>query len=83
MDLSQRTEEQAASLQETAASMEELTSTVRQNTERVPSRHEGTLAEQVLNALDVIDDFIAKLTRVRTFLEPLEALSPDDDCGDV
>ncbi|SAK91098.1 chemotaxis protein [Caballeronia fortuita] len=33
IDLSQRTEEQAASLQETAASMEELTSTVRQNAE--------------------------------------------------
>ncbi|CAN0619114.1 Methyl-accepting chemotaxis protein I [Burkholderia multivorans] len=33
MDLSQRTEEQAASLEETAASMEELTSTVRQNAE--------------------------------------------------
>ncbi|WP_053572836.1 methyl-accepting chemotaxis protein [Caballeronia cordobensis] len=32
-DLSQRTEEQAASLQQTAASMEELTSTVRQNAE--------------------------------------------------
>ena len=32
-DLSQRTEEQAASLQETASSMEELTSTVRQNAE--------------------------------------------------
>jgi uncharacterized phage infection (PIP) family protein YhgE len=31
MDLSQRTEEQAASLEETASSMEELTSTVRQN----------------------------------------------------
>lgn len=33
MDLSRRTEEQAASLEETAASMEELTSTVRQNAE--------------------------------------------------
>jgi methyl-accepting chemotaxis protein len=33
VDLSQRTEEQAASLEETAASMEELTATVRQNTE--------------------------------------------------
>lgn len=31
MDLSQRTEQQAASLQETASSMEELTSTVKQN----------------------------------------------------
>ena len=44
----------------------------------VPSRHEGTLPEQVLDALDLIDDFIAELTRVRTFLEPLEALSPDN-----
>jgi methyl-accepting chemotaxis protein len=33
LDLSQRTEEQAASLQETATSMEELTSTVHHNTE--------------------------------------------------
>ncbi|MEM5342888.1 methyl-accepting chemotaxis protein [Paraburkholderia azotifigens] len=33
LDLSQRTEEQAASLEETASSMEELTSTVRQNAE--------------------------------------------------
>ncbi len=33
LDLSQRTEEQASSLEQTAASMEELTSTVRQNTD--------------------------------------------------
>lgn len=33
LDLSQRTEQQAASLEETAASMEELTGTVRQNTD--------------------------------------------------
>ena len=33
LDLSQRTEEQAASLEETASSMEELTSTVKQNAE--------------------------------------------------
>ncbi|MGC8020860.1 methyl-accepting chemotaxis protein, partial [Salmonella enterica] len=32
-DLSQRTEQQAASLEETASSMEELTSTVRQNSD--------------------------------------------------
>ncbi|GLZ73519.1 Tn3 family transposase post-transcriptional regulator TnpC [Burkholderia contaminans] len=49
----------------------------------VPSRREDTLPEQVLDALDLIDDFIAELTRVRAFLEPLEALSPDDDYGDV
>ncbi|HEX7913706.1 MAG TPA: Tn3 family transposase [Paraburkholderia sp.] len=43
----------------------------------------ATIPEQVLAALDLIDDFIAELTRVRTFLEPLEALSLNDDCGDV
>ena len=36
-DLSQRTEQQAASLEETASSMEELTATVRQNAERARS----------------------------------------------
>ena len=43
IDLSQRTEEQAASLEETAASMEELTSTVRQNAEN--AREANSLAE--------------------------------------
>lgn len=47
-DLSQRTEEQAASLQETAASMEELTSTVRQNAEN--AQQASTLAS---NASDI------------------------------
>jgi len=42
LDLSQRTEEQAASLQETATSMEELTSTVHHNTEN--ARQASTLA---------------------------------------
>ncbi|MGC2967711.1 methyl-accepting chemotaxis protein [Paraburkholderia aspalathi] len=42
LDLSQRTEQQAASLEETAASMEELTGTVRQNTDN--ARQAGTLA---------------------------------------
>lgn len=42
MDLSQRTEEQAASLEETAASMEELTTTVKQNAEN--ARHGNELA---------------------------------------
>ncbi|MBL8507619.1 MAG: methyl-accepting chemotaxis protein, partial [Chitinimonas sp.] len=43
IDLSQRTEEQAASLEETAASMEELTSTVKQNAEN--AREANRLAE--------------------------------------
>ena len=42
-DLSQRTEEQAASLQQTAASMEELTSTVKQNADN--ARQANQLAE--------------------------------------
>ncbi|WP_333980731.1 methyl-accepting chemotaxis protein [Burkholderia orbicola] len=48
LDLSQRTEEQAASLQETAATMEEFTSTVRLNAEN--SQQASTLAA---NASDV------------------------------
>ena len=44
LDLSQRTEEQAASLQETAATMEEFTSTVRLNAENAhrPARSPRT-----------------------------------------
>jgi hypothetical protein len=49
----------------------------------VPSRREGTLPEQVMDALDLIDDFVAAFTRVRAILEPLEALSPNDMSGDV
>jgi methyl-accepting chemotaxis protein len=43
VDLSQRTEGQAASLQQTAASVEQLTATVRQNAER--ARSASTMAE--------------------------------------
>jgi len=43
LDLSQRTEQQAAALEKTAASMEQLTSTVRQNAEN--ARQASTLAE--------------------------------------
>jgi methyl-accepting chemotaxis protein len=48
LDLSSRTEQQAASLEETAASMEELTSTVKQNADN--ARQANTLAE---NAADI------------------------------
>jgi methyl-accepting chemotaxis protein len=43
LDLSSRTEQQAASLEETASSMEELTSTVKQNTDN--ARQAGQLAQ--------------------------------------
>lgn len=48
----------------------------------VPSRHEGSFPEQVLDALDLIDEFIVELTRVRTIIEPLEALYPDEAFGE-
>lgn len=38
--------------------------------------------EQVLDALDLIDEFVMELTRVREILEPLEALHPDDGFGE-
>lgn len=47
----------------------------------MPSRHESTFPEQVRNALDLIDEFTAELAQVRTTLEPLEALFPDDEFG--
>jgi len=48
----------------------------------VPARGEGTLPERVLDALDQIDEFVMGLTRVRTILEPLEALHPDKTFGE-
>ena len=48
IDLSQRTEEQAANLQQTAASMEQITSTVRQNADNA-----GAAAQLAASARDV------------------------------
>lgn len=48
----------------------------------VPSRREGTLPERVVDTLDLIDEFIVELTRVRTILDPLEALYPDEAFGE-
>jgi hypothetical protein len=48
----------------------------------VPARREDTLPERVLDALDLIDEFVMQPTQVRTILEPLEALHPDDGFGD-
>ncbi|KUY56313.1 MULTISPECIES: Tn3 family transposase post-transcriptional regulator TnpC [unclassified Burkholderia] len=47
-----------------------------------PSRRRGALPERVLEALDLIDEFVDELTRVRTILEPLDALQPDEDFGE-
>ncbi|WP_088511521.1 methyl-accepting chemotaxis protein [Burkholderia ubonensis] len=59
LDLSQRTEEQAASLQETAATMEQFTSTVRHNAEN--AQQASTLAA---NASDVAQRGSAVVGRV-------------------
>ena len=48
----------------------------------VPSRGAGTLPDRVLDALDMVDEYVMELTRVRTILEPLEALRPDDGFGE-
>ncbi|KND57945.1 2-methylthioadenine synthetase [Candidatus Burkholderia verschuerenii] len=48
----------------------------------VTSGREGTFVEQVLDALDLIDDYLIELQRIRTVLEPLEALYPDDEQDD-
>ncbi|KND54469.1 Methyl-accepting chemotaxis protein I (serine chemoreceptor protein) [Candidatus Paraburkholderia kirkii] len=62
-DLSVRTENQAASLEETASSMEELTATVLQNAEH--AREANTLAGEALDATSrgagVVDDVVEKM----------------------
>jgi methyl-accepting chemotaxis protein len=66
-DLSQRTEEQASSLEQTAASMEELTSTVKQNAEN--SRHANSLAsaasENADRGGDVVDDVVKRMSEIK------------------
>jgi methyl-accepting chemotaxis protein I, serine sensor receptor len=59
IDLSQRTEEQAASLGETASSMTELTSTVRQNTDN--ARQATSLARDAASVAQTGSDVIAQV----------------------
>ncbi|HEY4350114.1 MAG TPA: methyl-accepting chemotaxis protein [Paraburkholderia sp.] len=59
IDLSQRTEEQAASLGETASSMTELTSTVRQNTEN--ARQATNLAREATSVAQTGSDVISQV----------------------
>ncbi|QYD69857.1 Tar ligand binding domain-containing protein [Paraburkholderia edwinii] len=59
IDLSQRTEEQAASLGETASSMTELTSTVRQNTEN--ARQATNLAREATSVAQTGSEVISQV----------------------
>jgi methyl-accepting chemotaxis protein len=81
LDLSQRTEEQAASLQETAASMEQLTATVRQNTENARQANAlagnacdvamrgGEVVNQVVDSMRAISSSSGKVAEIITVIE--------------
>ncbi|MFM0609964.1 methyl-accepting chemotaxis protein [Paraburkholderia sediminicola] len=81
MDLSQRTEQQAASLQETASSMEELTSTVKQNADNAQqgsalAANASSVAQkgsevvgQVVNTMHDISDSSAKIADITGIIE--------------
>lgn len=66
LDLSQRTEEQAASLQETAATMEEFTSTVRLNAENAQqaSSLAANASEVALRGSDVVGRVVDTMTEI-------------------
>jgi methyl-accepting chemotaxis protein len=73
VDLSSRTEEQAASLQETAASMEELTGTVRQNAEN--ARQANGLAQSsaaiAVRGGDVVGEVVATMGEINASSEKI------------
>jgi methyl-accepting chemotaxis protein len=76
LDLSQRTEEQATTLEETASSMEQLTTTVAQNAEHARqasqlaldasgvARRGGEAVDQVVRTMDEISDASRKITEI-------------------
>jgi methyl-accepting chemotaxis protein I, serine sensor receptor len=81
LDLSSRTEEQAAALEQTAASMVELTETVKQNAESaviannlaLTAHHnsaEGSMAvEQVFSTMQAIDTSSSKVAEIISIIE--------------
>ncbi|MFK7794143.1 MAG: methyl-accepting chemotaxis protein [Gammaproteobacteria bacterium] len=66
MNLSQRTENQAASLEETSSSMEEMTSSVKQNADN--SKHANELAigarEQAQKSGDVVSEAVTAMAKI-------------------
>lgn len=66
LNLSQRTEEQAASLEQTAASMEQMTGTVQQNTDH--TRQAATLAtnacEQAVQGGKVVNNVVVAIDKI-------------------
>ncbi len=80
-DLSQRTEEQASSLQQTAASMEELTATVKQNADNARQANQlaesasqiaargGNVVSQVVGTMDVINASSKKIVDIISVID--------------
>ena len=76
LDLSSRTEQQAASLEETASSMEELTSTVKQNAENAQQANQlavsastvavkgGTVVKDMIDTMGAIDGSSRKIVDI-------------------
>jgi methyl-accepting chemotaxis protein len=71
INLSQRTEEQAASLQETAASMEEMFSTVKQTAENARQANEMTTGArtQAQKGGEVVSKMVAAMSEINTASE--------------
>jgi methyl-accepting chemotaxis protein len=84
LDLSQRTEEQAASLEETAASMEQLTSTVTQNADNASQANQlaaqaAQVAEQggvvVSRVVETMDGINASSDRIADIVGIIEGIA--------
>ncbi len=81
LDLSSRTEQQAASLEETASSMEELTSTVRQNADNARQANQlvtasaelavkgGEVVGQVVETMDSIRESSSKIVDIISVID--------------
>ena len=81
LDLSQRTEEQATTLEETASSIEQLTATVAQNAEHARqasrfaldaasvARRGGEAVEQVVHTMDEISDASKRITEIISVID--------------
>jgi methyl-accepting chemotaxis protein len=81
IDLSQRTEIQASSLEETAASMEELTSTVKQNAENARQANQlaysassvaekgGAVVKEVVNTMSSINESSSKIVDIISVID--------------
>ncbi len=82
-DLSQRTEEQAASLESTSSSMEQMTSTVKQNAHntkeadklviatRNQAQHGAVTVEKAINAMHEINAASEKITNIITVIDEI------------